>query len=221
MIVTCPACSAQYVLPDEAIGEKGRRVKCTTCAYTWLQRAENDEEKPAFIVPEYTNKSDEFSAPPKQRMTPVVAEKSNFMKIVLVGLSVAAVFLIITLGFAIGMRNDIVARAPASALLFEKMGLPAEIPGKGLTFENITAQTIKIADGKETLNIRGKLANHTKSDIKLQKMLIRLSGESGWLKDWPVDLYGKVAQAGTTGEFTYDLKDFPPNGQSVTLLFAD
>jgi predicted Zn finger-like uncharacterized protein len=219
MILTCPACSAQYVLPDNAIGAKGRRVKCTTCDYTWLQKSETIEpEKPVFVVDIEPN---EISAPPKPRITPVVEQKSGFAKTLITGLGMAAVFLLITLGFAIGMRKDIVARQPASALLFEKIGFPVDAPGKGLEFDAVSAQITTPDAAKPLLNIKGKLSNNTKNNIFLPQMLIRLNGPNGWLKDWPVNLYGKVAQSGTTSNFTYDLKDLPANGKSVTLLFAD
>lgn len=42
MILTCPSCSATYTVPAEALGDKGRDVRCKKCAHTWFQKSEKD-----------------------------------------------------------------------------------------------------------------------------------------------------------------------------------
>ncbi len=42
MILTCPQCASRFLTPARAIGAKGRKVKCSSCAETWFQ--EPDEE---------------------------------------------------------------------------------------------------------------------------------------------------------------------------------
>lgn len=36
MIIQCPACNAQYAVPDHAIGADGRQVRCAKCTHQWL-----------------------------------------------------------------------------------------------------------------------------------------------------------------------------------------
>lgn len=47
MILSCPACSASFELPDAALGPKGRKVRCSACGEVW--RAE-PPETPADVA---------------------------------------------------------------------------------------------------------------------------------------------------------------------------
>lgn len=35
MKITCPSCDTSYQLPDGAVGDRGRKVKCATCGFKW------------------------------------------------------------------------------------------------------------------------------------------------------------------------------------------
>ncbi|PCI56855.1 MAG: hypothetical protein COB36_00860 [Alphaproteobacteria bacterium] len=43
MILTCPNCNGQFNVDDALIGDKGRKVKCSSCAEVWFQEPEHAE----------------------------------------------------------------------------------------------------------------------------------------------------------------------------------
>src|SRR5262245_60480364 len=51
MILTCPSCSARFLVPDTAIGKQGRRVRCGKCQHQWFC-APTAEAAGAAIAPD-------------------------------------------------------------------------------------------------------------------------------------------------------------------------
>lgn len=43
MILTCPNCNGQFNVDDTLIGDKGRKVKCSSCTEVWFQEPEHVE----------------------------------------------------------------------------------------------------------------------------------------------------------------------------------
>lgn len=221
MIVTCPACEAQYLLPDDAVGPKGRRVKCTSCSYTWLQPPEGGavedivEAKEVAFDPEGAARRQVYD--PRQMATPVVSGNS-WGRIIGYGAGLAACMVAVTLGFLILFKDYAVSKWQPLVLLYGSLGLEIEAPGSDLVLENISAAA---DEQKGILTLKGTIVNPLKENRKLPKFLVRLSGENGWLKDWTIDLYEKTMEAGKSIGFEYGLKDAPPGGREVTLRFAD
>ncbi len=46
MIISCPACTTRYVVPDSAIGADGRTVRCAKCRHSWFQEGPSLAPRP-------------------------------------------------------------------------------------------------------------------------------------------------------------------------------
>jgi predicted Zn finger-like uncharacterized protein len=45
MLISCPNCSARYLIADTVIGPSGRRVRCASCKHVWHQTAAQEDGK--------------------------------------------------------------------------------------------------------------------------------------------------------------------------------
>ncbi|MEZ5826818.1 MAG: DUF3426 domain-containing protein [Geminicoccaceae bacterium] len=52
MEITCPSCGKNYNIPDESIGEQGRKVRCTACDHRWLVMPDSIEDEEAAALAE-------------------------------------------------------------------------------------------------------------------------------------------------------------------------
>lgn len=37
MLISCPSCATQFAVPEDALGDKGRTLKCAKCGHKWFQ----------------------------------------------------------------------------------------------------------------------------------------------------------------------------------------
>ncbi len=51
MLITCPNCSARYLVADTVIGPSGRRVRCASCKNVWHQNAAAEDGKRDIVRP--------------------------------------------------------------------------------------------------------------------------------------------------------------------------
>jgi predicted Zn finger-like uncharacterized protein len=86
MMISCPACSTRYVVPDSAIPAEGRTVRCAKCRHSWFQEgspldlAEMPAAEPPVAPPPPPLVDESGAAPPFEEADRVGAERAAFEK---------------------------------------------------------------------------------------------------------------------------------------------
>jgi predicted Zn finger-like uncharacterized protein len=170
MILTCPQCSTRYHVDATALGAAGRTVRCASCGQRWSVKPPAD-----------TPQSVEFSAPapasvPRMRPTVAAEHVQDRRSISLVGSLVAVLLVLIAASVVVG-RNEIVAGFPASASIYQRLGLPITVD-LGLQFEQITSTRLE-EGGIAVLVVEGAIVNKTPQDRPVPPIRITLLDSGG------------------------------------------
>lgn len=242
MILTCPACQTQYIVPEDALGTKARTVKCANCGYSWKQEpiAVTEIDLSAPTAPSYsdaetTATSDTLSSAADmaqnlrwQQALHADVHDIHFDKIsttrfivkTVAWLIVLLVFTAICLAYA---RHTLSRVWPASTLLYETLGFPTPAAGTGLKFKDDVTASLLTSSIPHRLRIAGHFTNTKPYAVPLPILQARLFNDTGiWLKDWaiPLESVGFVGGKGTM-TFDYTLPQVPAEAHRLTFRFVD
>lgn len=149
MILTCPQCSTRYHVDANSIGAPGRTVRCAGCGNRWLAKPPADAPRALEVEP---------TSP---RLWPVggAAAAPRRGSASLVGWLIGVLVLLIVASAVIG-RNEIVAGFPASATIYQTLGLPVTTLHLGLQFEGVVSRRVE-EGGVAVLVVEGAVVNTT------------------------------------------------------------
>ncbi|HEY1096250.1 MAG TPA: zinc-ribbon domain-containing protein [Alphaproteobacteria bacterium] len=233
MILTCPACQTQYVLPENAIGAKGRMVKCASCAYSWRQEAitvtEIDLTQPEtpFTGPEEDVSASSMAQQLRWQQAAIndidhieVIDNKKVIKIAALWMGLFLLLTAMALGYG---RTNLVRAWPATALLYEALHVPAPAAGVGLKFGDDTAANFDPQAIPARLHVSGRFTNTKSRALRLPILQARLFDKDGkWLKDWAIPITGINYMAGKQSlAFDYSLPQVPDEAYSLTFRFVD
>jgi predicted Zn finger-like uncharacterized protein len=165
MILTCPRCSTRYHVDPATLGPAGRSVRCAGCGERWNVTPPSDTPRAVEFgspLPEAT------SHPPD----PASARGSTGM----IGW-LAAALAVLLLASAVIARNEIVAGFPASAPIYQTLGLPITV-NLGLEFEGVKSTRLE-EGGISVLVVEGAIVNVTSSDRPVPPIRITLLDQGG------------------------------------------
>lgn len=153
MLISCPKCSTSFALPAKAIGEKGRKLKCSKCGNVWFQEPSGFDR----------NKLDEFLeiTPPNKaedKNLPVKIKRKINLIVPLVILSIVA------LAVYIGNYKNHVYSGLSKYNRVEFQGFYANS---------------EIQDNRLVLDISGKVINNSDQKIEFPEIKISILSRGG------------------------------------------
>jgi predicted Zn finger-like uncharacterized protein len=193
MILTCPACATSYFVPDTALGDRGRTVRCQSCAHSWHAMPDEPlelkaEAVSAAPVPEPVESPSPTPAPPESlaetpapelpRAYRARAETARRTRRAAMHGAVWAGVASIFLGLLAGawlFRVEVVDILPRTAVAYAAVGMPVNVTG--LEFEAVGARALPETPDK--VMVSGALRNVRDREIVAPAIRVALLDDHG------------------------------------------
>jgi predicted Zn finger-like uncharacterized protein len=235
MLLTCEKCQSVYRIDPAKMAAGGRMVRCTTCGHAWFAtrppeegaaaaaEAPRHEPIPENILPRHDEEAEAepvVSKPPRlpqKTRQPVVDPMPGGMGANAFGLCVFLGLCFATLIPLLAFRGAVMQQAPSLALFYEKIGMPPDAPGEGLSFSGLVART-KPGEGQDATDmvLSARLSNVTAAQRPYPGLQIRLIGDENIvLKEWRFPPSDGQLQAGETVPFELSFQSIPDGGRTV------
>jgi hypothetical protein len=231
-------------VPDSALGTKGRKLKCSSCEHKWHQMpaaaeppADAPVAKPKKKAPPpepaldepleegvgHDGIGEEIDPPPlgdvsRFRAVRGAEEDKPSRPYILYALLFLAVAIPAGLFAA---RTSLVHAWPASALLYEKVGLPVPVPGEGLVLQNVYVE--RRQEGTvEVLVVHGEIRNPGELMISLPALRATVIAEGGGpLASWLFTTESYQLLPGEKTAFISEFANTAPGAAKVNVTFTD
>ena len=247
MILACLNCSARFLVSADAIGARGRVVRCGRCDHVWfaapppelVRTAAEPPAGPPPPVPEAFAASadgdrEDLSAPspgdpdelridgpPNRAQLPVLRQEQRRWP--------ARVAWVVAVVLAIGLvaagawryRTEIAAYWPEAEPLYAAVGIDALPAGFGLEL-TIESSDNRLKDGTRVLSIAGRIENTTSHPRGVPDLRGALFDEKdGELRHWTIRAPVTNLAPDQLVEFTTEIADPPEDAVRLSIIFHE
>ncbi|MFN5616334.1 MAG: MJ0042-type zinc finger domain-containing protein [Brevundimonas sp.] len=187
MILTCPECATSYSVPDEALGAKGRRVRCQSCAHQWMATPDEPlvlsvEPAPAPVPdPDHAPIPESLAATPAPELPKAYRARAELQRRIrraathgAMWAGLTSVFVAI-MGAAWLFRVNVVEVFPRAAAAYAAVGAPVNLVG--LDFEALSARR-SLRDPSKVL-VSGALRNVRDREVTVPPVRVALLDSHG------------------------------------------
>lgn len=158
MLISCPNCSTSFAVPARAIGETGKKVKCSKCAHNWFQEPVKLETAKLTPMPDAQNLGSDKNLPAK------VKQKINPLHIA------ASVILL-----ALIISTEILKNPTSYEAVSDKLKLYDYSAVKFVNFESKS----KVNDNKLDFNLSGQIINTSPNKVIIPKVDVKIMSKGG------------------------------------------
>lgn len=230
MIIVCPSCTARFAVKAEAIGVKGRKVKCAKCAHAWFQAPDEEALKllnaaappaaepaaapvesatPAPVAAPTAVEAEVIAAPiPEGSNVPAVQKGKSKMLDVLYLVAACVVFLFV---LSLVNANNIL---PKMSGYYSFFGL---YDSKEMALSDVSVQKIEDGDFQD-LVVRGKIVNQSDKAKRVPNVRVVIYGSGNEaLKSITLDSGGKEVAPGEAIDFENRVTRIPKISAKVVM----
>ena len=225
MIVSCPSCSTRYDLADSFDKASAFTITCKRCQHVWKEQAVTDiKEIPSRAIAKVIDHGDEPEIDVRRLVEAARLAQEDFAlrrqaKLKrLGGWGSLGLFILAPFAAAALLPETVVAAAPATIGIYEKLGFNVNV--FGLDIRHIEQQNT-VVDGAHVLMIKGEISNSTNGIRKIPWLRFALNDEgAAELYSWTLDTAARPLRPGETTGFTTRVASPPELAKNLQIRFA-